>query len=109
MAKSKLIVLSYVSTGLIEALVMNIPVVVFWNKNSLYLKNDYLSFFNLLIEADIIQTDANKAAKFVNSIFDNPELWWKLEKVQNARIKFLEINIGNPSALNEFIFKLNNS
>jgi putative transferase (TIGR04331 family) len=107
MNKSKLVVLSYISTGLIEGLLMNIPVIAFWNKNSLYLDNEYLTFFDSLVEVGILQTSPEGASNFVNTIINNPEEWWLSQKVQESREKFLEINIGDPNFLFEYILKLN--
>ena len=107
MTKSKLIVLSYISTGFLEALLMNIPVIAFFNTNSMHLVEEYSTFFDQLAEVGIIQTSPEGASNFVNKIIDNPDIWWSSCQVQEAKKKFLEINIGEPSNLFDYIIKLN--
>ena len=107
MTKSKLIVLSYISTGFLEALLMNIPVIVFFNTNSMHLVEEYSTIFDQLAEVGIIQTSPEGASNFVNNIIDNPDIWWSSCQVQEAKKKFLEINIGEPSILFDYIIKLN--
>lgn len=106
MLKSELVVIDYISTSYIEALVMNIPTVFFWNKNAYYLNESYLDFFDTLVEAGICQTDPVQAAHFVESIKDEPEKWWFSEKVQGARSEFLNRNLGKPEDMIEYLLGL---
>lgn len=106
MLQSNLVIIDYISTSYLEALIMNIPTIFFWNTNIYYLHNDYSDFFDLLISAGICQTDPIIAAHFVESIKDNPGKWWYSEKVQNSRKEFLNKNIGNPKNMIDFLLKL---
>jgi putative transferase (TIGR04331 family) len=107
MTKSKLIVLSYISTGFLEALLMNIPVIAFLNTNSMYLVEEYSTFFDQLAEVGIIQTSPEHASDFVNTVNENPNEWWYSESVQKARLEFIQNNIGEPNFLIDYILKLN--
>jgi putative transferase (TIGR04331 family) len=107
MTKSKLIVLSYISTGFLEALLMNIPVIAFLNTNSMYLVEEYSTFFDQLAEVGIIQTSPEHASDFVNTVNENPNEWWYSESVQKARLEFIQNNIGEPNFLIDYILNLN--
>jgi putative transferase (TIGR04331 family) len=103
MLQSKLIIIDYISTSYLEALTMNIPVVFLWNTDAYYLNDDYSDFFKVLVDADICQTDPAKAAKFIESIKDNPMEWWGNPNVQAARNKFLDRNMGKPEVMIEYL------
>lgn len=106
MLKSRLVVIDYISTSYIEALVMNIPTVFFWNKDAYYLNYNYLDFFDALVEAGICQTDPVQAAHFVENIKDEPEKWWFSDKVQRGRNEFLNRNLGKPEDMIEYLLGL---
>mgnify|MGYP001558473073 CR=1 FL=1 len=106
MLKSDMVIIDYISTSYIEALVMNIPTVFFCNKDAYYLNDNYLDFFDVLIDAGICQTDPVQAAHFVESIKDEPEKWWSSEKVQAARNNFLNRNLGKPEDMIEYLLGL---
>ncbi len=106
MRKSKLVVIDYISTAYLEALIMNIPTIFFWYPNSCYLNEKNLDFFDSLIEVGICQTDPVKAALFVDQIIDDPEAWWMGEHVQQAKDDFLNKNIGDPNVMIHYLLNL---
>lgn len=106
MKQAKLVIVDYLSTSHLESLIMDIPTVVFFNKNTYYLENDYINTYDELINAKIFHTSPTDAAIFVNEICDDVDKWWYSEKVQNARNKFLNENIGNPKDAIKFYLNL---
>ncbi|MFA6923659.1 MAG: LIC12162 family protein [Bacteroidales bacterium] len=99
MRKSELIIVDYLSTAYIEALLINEPTIVLFNQDTYYMNDDYKTFFDKLIEGGIFQTNPIDAAKLVEKIKDNPNDWWFSNKVQNARKEFLDANIGKPETM----------
>ena len=109
MRESELVVIDYISTAYLEALIMNIPTIFFWDPNSCYLNEDNLNFFDSLIAVGICQTDPIKAAMFVESIMVDPQAWWMSESVQQAKNDFLNANIGEPDVMIKYLLGLSKS
>ena len=106
MLQSNLVIVDYISTSYLEAMIMNIPTVFFWNPETYYLSSDYSDFFDSLISVGICQTDPIKAALFVESVKDDPEKWWTQETVQKVKDDFLQRNIGKPEVMIDFLVGL---
>lgn len=106
MLQSNLVIADYTATSYLEAMIMNIPTIFFWNPDTYYLSNDYSDFFESLISVGICQTDPIKAANFVESVKDNPEKWWMRETVQKAKDDFLQKNIGKPEVMINYLLGL---
>jgi len=106
MLQSDLVVVDYISTSYIEAMIIDIPVVFFWDPEAYYLKPEFSDFFAPLISAGICQTDPVKAAAFVESIKDNPLKWWNQDSVQKAKDEFLNKNLGRPEVMVDFLLGL---
>lgn len=106
MLKSRLVIVDYVSTAYLEALMMNIPVVFFFDPNANYLKEDFKDFYKPLIDVGICQTDPVKAAKFIEQIVDNPEQWWTSERVQKGKNEFLNKNFKAPQVMIDYLLNL---
>jgi len=106
MSKAELVIIDYISTPHIESLVSDIPTILFHNKKTYYLNDDYSDYFDPLIECGICQTDPIKAAKIVEKIKDNPSEWWYSDSVRKNRIKFLEKNLARSNHLQNYLLKL---
>ena len=103
--KSNLIVIDYISTAYLEAFLLNIPTVVFFNKNIYFLKNSKLNIFSELISAGVFQTNPESAANLINKIYIDPKKWWDEEKVQSAVKNFLKKNLNLGDRLfNQIVF-----
>lgn len=87
-ARCRLFVYTYNSTGFLETLGRNIPTIVFWNPEHWELRDDAVPLFKLLADAGIFFDDPEAAAKQVNAIWENVADWWSRPEVQNARIMF---------------------
>ena len=100
---SKLIVVNYLKTSLIQSLKSNIPTVIFYNNKSYSLKRKYKNFFKDLNSASIIHKNPILAAKFVNKIGYDPYKWWNSKKTKKAREKFILKNLKSGSDLKKLI------
>jgi putative transferase (TIGR04331 family) len=85
---SRLIVFSYDSTGILQALANNIPMIAFFPDGLNHLHDNAKDAYGLLIDAGIVYLTADSAAKKINQIWNNIESWWGSNHIQEARIKF---------------------
>ena len=108
MRQSNLTVIDYISTSYIEALVMNIPMIFFWNADAYYFNDENADFFKPLVDAKICQTDPIEAAHFIESIVDNPEKWWFSDETQKGKDEFLDKNLGQPEIMINYLLSLLN-
>jgi putative transferase (TIGR04331 family) len=87
-AKSRLVVHSYDSTGILECLASNTPTLCFWNGGLEHLLPNEKPYYELLREAGIIADSPEHASLLVSKYWDDIDGWWKSERVQNARMQF---------------------
>ena len=88
--KYELLIETINSTGFLESLSMNIPVILVTSKNFFTIHNEYKKFYNSLIKNNIIFFDSVKAAKFVNTNLNNIDKWWFDRKTQKSISYFCE-------------------
>jgi putative transferase (TIGR04331 family) len=105
-SQSKLVVINYLSTAYLEALLSDVPTIFFWNKESYYLDDKYSGFYDLLTSVGICQTDPVKAAMFIEGIAERPDEWWFSDPVRNARNSFLTTNFGEPQKMVDYLIEL---
>jgi len=86
-SKSRLIVHSYDSTGILETLSDNIPTLAFWGPE-VTLSDSAKPYYQLLIDAGIVHLSPKSVADKINEIWDDVDSWWKQSNVQNARMQF---------------------
>ena len=87
--KFRLFVLSYDSTGLLEMLNMNIPVVAFWDRNGFdQISPAALKYYDQLIKVGILHFSPKSASMHVNRIWKDVGSWWKSDEVQIVRKLF---------------------
>jgi hypothetical protein len=96
LAEAELVIVDYISTTYLEALSMNVPMIFFVRWSSAFLNQENANFFSELIEAGICHDDPVRAARFIEHIRLAPLKWWTTDKVQAARARFLEKNLGTP-------------
>lgn len=90
LAKSRLVVHSYDSTGILESLASNIPTLCFWDGGLNYLLPCAKPYYEILRDVGILADSSEQAAFFVTENWDNIDGWWKSEQVQSARRVFCE-------------------
>jgi putative transferase (TIGR04331 family) len=86
--KSRLVVFSYDSTGILEMLAANKPFLCFWADKWGHLNESAIPDYELLREAGIFQDSPESAANMVEKIWSNVLDWWSTIPVQLARQKF---------------------
>jgi len=87
-SKSRLVVHTYDSTGLLKTLAMNVPTIAFWQDGMEHLLESAVPYYELLIEAGIVHFTPESAAQKINEIWNDTEGWWRSAKVQNSREEF---------------------
>ena len=88
--QSRLAVYTYNSTGFLEAIARNIPMIVFWNPSYFELRTEAQPYFDRLKEAGIYHETPESAAIHVNKVWDDVAGWWNQQAVQEARHSFCE-------------------
>jgi len=89
-AKSRLVVHSYDSTGILEGLSSNIPTLCFWNGGLDHLLTSAKPYYELLRGAGILADSPEHAALLTAKYWDNINGWWGSDHVQSARRLFCE-------------------
>ncbi len=106
MASSSIVIIDFLSTSYLESLKMNIPTICFLDSESMYLNKKNPNFFDELIEAKIVHTTPDSAAKLLKDVYENPSEWWNTGKTQDLKNRWLNKNFGNPDDMVEYLIKL---
>lgn len=88
--KSRLVVHSYDSTGILETLSLNIPTIGFWNDLYNEVLSDAKPYYQLLKDANILAETPEEAARHICAHWGNLDAWWSSKDVQHARKTFCE-------------------
>ena len=98
----KLVVETMNSTGLLECLSLNIPVVMLGNKK-IIINDSFHNHYKKLQEAGIVHYSPKSLAEFINTHYPNIEKWWQTKKVQSAVNLFCKnICIGSDNPIQDF-------
>ena len=87
-AKSRLVVNTYDSTTLLEALAANRPVMGFWRGRLDHVNEQALPFYEKLVGAGIVWLEPGMAAEHINEHWGDIGKWWEDKKTQRAREGF---------------------
>ena len=82
--KSRIYVSTYNATTYLESFTMNIPTVIYWNENHWELRNSAIPYFRMLKDVGIFHESPESAAEHINKIWENVDLWWESDDVQEA-------------------------
>ena len=82
--KSRIYVSTYNATTYLESFTMNIPTVIYWNENHWELRNSAIPYFKMLKDVGIFHETPESAAEHINKIWENVDLWWESDDVQEA-------------------------
>lgn len=88
--KSRLVVHSYDSTGILETLSLNIPTIAFWHDLYDEVLPQAKPYYELLKDAKILAENPEDAAEHISVHWDNIDAWWLSKKVQDARKVFCD-------------------
>ncbi len=76
------------STGFLDAMYLNHPVILLLNENFSNIRHSVISDFNMLKKLKIVHFNSLSAANFVNKNYENLENWWFGKNLQSFRKKF---------------------
>jgi putative transferase (TIGR04331 family) len=105
-ASSSLVIMNSLSTAYLESMLMDVPTICLIDNECLLLNEKYLNFFDDLIEAKIIHTTLQSALKHIKIVHINPQKWWKNDKTQNLKDKWLKRNFGEPELMLNYLLNL---
>lgn len=98
MAASRLTVIPYLDTPLIEAMVIGTPMIGLWNPARWPLRPELEPLFERLRDVGILHTDAALAAAQIDRVYDDATSWWETPEVTRLRAEFIArfAVAGNP-------------
>lgn len=97
--KSRIVVFAYDSTGFLEMLNLDIPVIAFWQNKYDDKICEVRSLYRSLESVGVVHTSPLSAAQHVNKVWDNVNEWWDSQKVVDARLEFVnEFSRSVPNA-----------
>lgn len=86
--ESRLCIITYNGTALLEVLAANFPTVVFWDPQLWAVRDSAQPCLQHLADVGIFHESAASAATFVNRIWEDPRSWWMSDDTQKARAIF---------------------
>lgn len=87
---ANLIVLSYMGTTWLEALMSNIPTIVFVNPDHWDMKQEIYPYLDKLKNVGILHDTPISAANHINNIFPDIDAWWNNLSLQLVREEFCQ-------------------
>lgn len=90
MAASRLAVIPYLDTPLIESIVIGTPTVGLWNPARWALMGELEPLFARLRELGIVHANPAAAAAHIDAVYDEVGGWWDSPEVVMARAEFVE-------------------
>ena len=79
---------TFFSTGFLEAMYLNRPVILIFDNSALGANKDFLYYLEILKKENICFYNSKDAAKFINKTYNNIESWWNNKKLQKVRELF---------------------
>ena len=89
-ARNRLVVHSYDSTGILEGLYWNNPLIAFWAGGLEHLRESARPYYQLLVNSGIVHLSPLSAADHISNVWENVEQWWMSGIVQSARKEFCD-------------------
>jgi len=89
--RCRLCVCDHLSTTVTESLALNKPTILFWNSETNKIRGEHIEYFDLLRSVGILYDSPEAAAKAVNKIYDNVNLWWDDVERKNAVLSFNKV------------------
>jgi len=108
MRQAEIVVIDYLGTTNLEAMIINVPTVWFWDSNVILIRPEAERYFDLLRDVGVLYNSPEEAARKVNEINDDPLGWWRDSKIQKARDLFCsEFALTSNNWRKEWIDALN--
>jgi putative transferase (TIGR04331 family) len=87
-SKCRLCIVTYNSTVILQTLAANFPTIAFWNPNLFDIRPDATLLVTRLREVGILHDTVESAAKLIDEIHDDVQVWWQRPELQAARVEF---------------------
>lgn len=87
---SRLLVFDHMGTVILETLFLNKPTIIFIDFDIYRFRGHFLDTLKSLIDVKILHSSPVSAAKHINCINNNINMWWNSNEVQNARKLFVD-------------------
>ena len=87
---AQLAVFDHSGTSFLEALVCNIPSILFWDPRWSEVREEAKPYFEDLRRVGILLDSPEDAAKKIEEVCEDPWLWWNSQAVQKARCQFVD-------------------
>jgi hypothetical protein len=87
-ARSRLVVHSYDSAGILENLALNIPMMCYWYGGLRHLLPSAKPYYEMLKSTGILHDTPESIAAMITAHWDNLGEWWESSKVRTARSAF---------------------
>ena len=84
----RIVVETISSTGFLEAMYLNIPIILLLDRKVDRFKPEHKHYYDNLEKVNILHYNPEDAAKFINSIYDNPSKWWNDKNTQKTREQY---------------------
>lgn len=85
---ANIIVCTYPQTTFLEAMLSGVPTILLYRKEDWALDKNFDDLIKRLVENNILFFSAKKASEHINSIWNNPVMWWNNSDVIAARNLF---------------------
>jgi putative transferase (TIGR04331 family) len=89
-SRSRLAVYSYDSTGIMESLALNTPMIAFWRGRTDHVLPAARDSYEALFECGVFSDHPAKAAQTISLHWDHLHTWWASDVIQRARRNFCE-------------------
>ncbi len=99
-----LAIFTYNSTAFLNAIKANIPSIIMFNKDYVYLKKSSKKIFLEMKKNNIFFDDPAKASNFINQNFYNIREWWGSKSVKSAISNYLDLYNKKYNGLNDNFF-----
>ncbi|WP_445781343.1 hypothetical protein [Shewanella sp.] len=103
-SRSKLVIVDYLSTSYIEALISGVPTIFFMIEDSYLIKEKFRNLFDELIIAQVCHVNYESAINFLFEHQDRIDEWWISPLTKNAVKNFLDATISiDDTSIDYFI------
>jgi len=89
MKKVALVIIDHPHAAILEALVINVPCIFYWDHRVYLMNANAEPYFQLLRDAGILHTNPESAAAQVNAVWDDSNGWWLQSQCQSTRTEFV--------------------
>lgn len=88
--RSRLVLYFYDSTGIIELMARDIPVIGVWQEGFDHISEQAKKDYKMLLDVGIVFFNHELAARWVTKNWDNIDTWWSSKEVRLAKAHFLD-------------------